>query len=83
MLHLALSFECFESGYRARITPVSFMFERRGCIRIQLNSDGEHFESVWDAATEAGAEDFEEYDSENPQEKEIEVCSSKISRLVK
>lgn len=59
----------------ARLAPVSFLFEKIGCVRVAIKRDENYdkaFESLWDAATEAGAEDFQEVNAESDN-KEIEV----------
>lgn len=49
----------------ARVAPVAFMFERKGVIRLSPQEGSKAtFDSLFDAAAEAGAEDVKELDPE-------------------
>lgn len=50
----------------ARVAPVAFMFERKGVIRLSPQEGSKAtFDSLFDAAVEAGAEDVKELDPED------------------
>ena len=71
---------------RARVTPVNFLFEKKGLVRFLLNLDDQHeaqFEFIWNAASEAGAEDFEEYNIEDSSHKEFKVFFIQIFAIKK
>lgn len=52
---------------RLRVAPVMFMFERKGVIRLSPlgGGGGATFDTLFDAAVEAGAEDVQELDPED------------------
>jgi len=48
----------------ARLAPVSFMFNRKGLIRL-TPQPGSNFDDIWEAAVEGGAEEVEEVERED------------------
>ncbi|TDL27437.1 DUF28-domain-containing protein [Rickenella mellea] len=45
--------------YNGRLSPVGFLFQRKGLIRVAVEDNEEQFERLWETAVEAGAEDVE------------------------
>ena len=46
------------------MTPVSYMFQKMGRIRVSLRPD-QAFQDLWDEAVEGGAQEVEEMDVEH------------------
>ena len=52
--------------HRARVSPVAFLFERKGLVRVQpAEGSSATFDSYFEAALEGGAEDVREVETED------------------
>ena len=55
---------------RCRVSPVSFLFERKGLIRVE-RSQTTSFDSLFELVLDAGADDVIEFDGEEGPEWEV------------
>lgn len=81
--HLPLVMEYTDLTFRAHLTPVRFMFERKGVVQVTLEKNTGDLdkvtESLIEAALGADAEDFDE----QPDEEHPDLLSVKVRALLK
>lgn len=66
----------------ARISPVSFLFEKKGSITLTPNDEDAGYEHLFDLAVEAGAEDVKEIEGEDGSvEFEVITTPSDLSSI--
>lgn len=66
----------------ARISPVSFLFEKKGSITLTPNDEEAGYEHLFDVAVEAGAEDVKEIEGEDGSV-EFEVINAPLHRPIR
>ncbi|GBE82454.1 DUF28-domain-containing protein [Sparassis latifolia] len=70
-------------AYGARFANVSYLFHRRGRVEVAIDKgDDAEVEQVIEAALEAGAEDFEQNETEDSLEIEFLCAPNAVTRLI-